>query len=153
MNFGEEFSLELKLANKSYHQYLSKFFGQSDIRQHYQIIIQLSRFGGRMTQKMLCRNLNIERSNMVPIIDTLQNNGYVTREMNNKDRRGKLVLLTEKGNKILESLETTFQHFEANIIQGLTWQEMYNCIRVLKVINMNLGDILSEDKLDLTTAM
>lgn len=90
---------------------------------------------------------------MVPIIDTLQNNGYVTREMNNKDRRGKLVLLTEKGNKILESLETTFQHFEANIIQGLTWQEMYNCIRVLKVINMNLGDILSEDKLDLTTAM
>ncbi len=149
MNFGEEFSLQLKLANKAYHQYLNTFFEQSDIRQHYQIIIQLSRFGGKMTQKMLCENLNIERSNMAPIIDTLQDSGYVTRAVNYKDRRGRLVLLTEKGNKILEGLENTFQHFEDNVTQGVTWQEMYNCLRVLKVINTNLGDILSVKKVDI----
>jgi DNA-binding MarR family transcriptional regulator len=151
MNFGEEFSLQLKLANKAYHQYLNTFFEQSDIRQHYQIIIQLSRFGGKMTQKMLCENLNIERSNMAPIIDTLQNSGYVTRAVNYKDRRGRLVLLTEKGNHILEGLENTFQHFEDNVTQGVTWQEMYNCLRVLKLINTNLGDILSEKKICLPT--
>jgi MarR family transcriptional regulator, transcriptional regulator for hemolysin len=138
MNFGEEFSLQVMLANKSYHQYLYKFLEQVDVQHHYQIILLLTRFNGKATQKMLCEHLNIEKSNMAAIIDSLEVKGYVTREVNYKDRRGKLVVLTAKATEVIEGLEATFEHFEANITHEITWQEMYNCLRVLKVINNNL---------------
>lgn len=138
MNFGEEFSLQVMLANKSYHQYLYKFLEQIDVQHHYQIILLLTRFNGKATQKMLCENLSIEKSNMAAIIDALEAKGYVTREVNYKDRRGKLVVLTPKAAEVIDGLETTFEHFETNITHEITWQEMYNCLRVLKTINNNL---------------
>lgn len=144
MNFGEEFSLQVMLANKSYHQYLYKFLEQIDVQHHYQIILLLTRFNGKATQKMLCDNLCIEKSNMAVIIDALEAKGYVTREVNFKDRRGKLVSLTPKATEVIESLEATFQHFESNVTHEITWQEMYNCLRVLKTINHNLLNLNSQ---------
>lgn len=161
MNFGEEFSLQVMLANKSYHQYLYKFLEQVDVQHHYQIILLLTRFNGRATQKMLCEHLNVEKSNMAAMIDSLEAKGYVTREVNYKDRRGKLVVLTAKATEVIAGLEATFEHFEANIAQDITWQEMYNCLRVLKLINNNLHvanrqpellNRLTEDALILTAS-
>jgi MarR family transcriptional regulator for hemolysin len=146
MNFGEEFSLQVRLANKSYHQYLYKFLGQKDVPFHYQIILLLSRLGGKLSQKVLCEHLSIERSNMATIIDMLVEKGYVTRAVNYRDRRGRLIVLTPKASEVIESLEASFQHFEANITNEISWQEMYSCLRVLKIINNNLHQLSQQDE-------
>jgi DNA-binding MarR family transcriptional regulator len=138
MNFGEEFSLEIKLANKSYQQYLYKSLTRMDVPNHYQIILLLSRFGGKLSQKLLCVHLNIERPNMAAIIDSLVEKGYVTRAVNYKDRRGRLIVLTPKADGIVEMLANTFEHFEAHVTHEIKWQDMYNCLRVLRTINHNL---------------
>lgn len=128
-------------ANKSYHSYLYKFLEQADVQHHYQIIIQLIRSNGKATQKKLCDDLNIEKSNMAAIVDSLERKGYVKREINYMDRRGRLVSLTPKASEIINSLETSFEHFEQHITNEITWQEMFSCLSVLKRINENLAVI------------
>ncbi|MCJ8211807.1 winged helix DNA-binding protein [Mucilaginibacter sp. RS28] len=141
MEFGEEFGLQATQAYKSFHSYLYKLLEESDLQNHYQIILILTRYNGKATQKLLCEQLNIEKSNMAVMIDALEAKGYARREVNHKDRRGKLVVLTPKAEQVLSRLETVFQHFEKNVLKDISWQEMYNCLRIMKKINSNLADM------------
>src|SRR3954465_6661152 len=101
MNYGENISLQIMLANKTYHQQLYKILEDVDIHHHFHIILLLIRQGGKSTQKVLCSQLQIEKSNMVAIIDVLERKGYITREMNYRDRRGKMVVCTQKAKDIV----------------------------------------------------
>jgi MarR family transcriptional regulator for hemolysin len=132
----------LMLANKSYHQYLFTVLKEIDVYQHYQIILLLSRHGGRSTQKFICDTLLIEKSNMVAIIAALEEKGYVTKTVNHKDRRGKLVSLTPKAQDTVGVMNKLFNVFEEQMAEELTWQEMYNCIRVLNKVNGKLNDMM-----------
>ncbi|TFF34839.1 MarR family winged helix-turn-helix transcriptional regulator [Mucilaginibacter psychrotolerans] len=142
MNFGEDLSLQLMLANKSYHQYLFTVLKEIDVYQHYQIILLLSRQGGRSTQKFIGDTLLIEKSNMVAIIAALEEKGYVYKTVNHKDRRSKLVSLTAKAQDTVGIMNNLFNVFEEQMAEDLTWQEMYNCIRVLNKVNGKLNDML-----------
>ncbi len=94
MNFGEDLSLQVMLAHKSYQSYLNNLLKKAEVYQHYHILLLLSRMGGKSTQKVLGTELLIEKSNMVAIIDLLIDKGYVVRDINYKDRRSKLISLT-----------------------------------------------------------
>ncbi len=82
MNFGEDLSLQVMLAHKSYQAYLSHIFKKTEVYQHYHILLLLNRMGGKSTQKVLGMELLIEKSNMVAIIDLLIDKGYVVRDIN-----------------------------------------------------------------------
>lgn len=142
MNFGEDLSLQLVLANKSYHQYLFKVLKDIDVYQHYQVILVVSRQGGRTAQKNICDALRIEKSNMVAIVNILEEKGYVIKTINHKDRRGKLITLTLKAQELVAVMSKTFSVFEDQIAEDLTWQEMHNCIRVLNKVNGKLDEIM-----------
>ena len=72
---------------------------------------------------------------MVAIMDVLLQKGYVTREVNFKDRRSKSIALTPKANQIVGTLLTSLTNLEADITDDLTWQELYNCLHVLTKVN------------------
>ncbi|AMR31318.1 hypothetical protein A0256_07705 [Mucilaginibacter sp. PAMC 26640] len=141
MNFGEDLSLQLMLANKSYHQYLFNVLKEIDVYQHYQIILLISRCGGRTTQKNIGDTLQIEKSNMVAIITLLDEKGYVTKEVNFKDRRSKLISLTAKARELITTIGQSFAAFENELADDLTWQEMHNCLRVLNKVTDKLKHI------------
>jgi MarR family transcriptional regulator for hemolysin len=145
MNFGEDLSLQIMQANKLYQQYLFRALKEIDIYQHYQIILLISRAGGRTTQKAICDALQIEKSNLVAIITLLESKNYITKEVNFKDRRGKLISLTSKSNYLISIMNSLFAVFEEQIADDLTWQEMYNCLRVLSKINEKLKNIAIQD--------
>lgn len=138
MSYGENISLQIMLANKTYHQQLYKILEDVDIHHHFHIILLLIRQGGKTTQKVLCEHLQIEKSNMVAIIDLLERKGYVTREINYRDRRGKMVVCTQKALDIVSTFENAFHELEDNVVHDITWQEMHNFLYVLKRINYNL---------------
>lgn len=143
MNFGEDLSLQIMLAHKSYHHYLLKVLKEIDVYQHYQIILLLSR-SGRTTQKALCEKLQIEKSNMAAIMDILENKNYITREVNYKDRRGRLISLTPKSAQLIEILESLFTSFEEQITSEITWLEMNNCLRVLQKVNDKFRNLIKQ---------
>lgn len=135
MNFGEDLSLQVMLAHKSYQSYLNNLLKKTEVYQHYHILLLLNRMGGKSTQKVLGTELLIEKSNMVAIIDLLIEKGYVIRDINYKDRRSKLISLTQKGNDMVNKLDHSLSALEETIIEDITWQELYNCLRVLTKVN------------------
>lgn len=141
MNYGEVLSLQVMLANKAYHQHLFKILQDVDIHHHYQVLLLINRLGGKTTQKVLCDNLHIEKSNMVAIIDLFERKGYVTREMNYRDRRGKMIVFTHKAREIVAIFKHAFNVLQDNIAHDISWQEMHNFLHVLKKINQNLVNL------------
>ncbi|MDO3643281.1 MarR family winged helix-turn-helix transcriptional regulator [Mucilaginibacter sp. L3T2-6] len=139
MKYGENISLQIMLANKTYHQQLFKILEDVDIHHHFHVILLLTRQGGRTTQKVLCDQLQIEKSNMVAIVDLLEKKGYITREINYRDRRGKMVVCTQKAWDIVSTFEDAFHELEDNVVHDISWQEMHNFLYVLRRINHNLA--------------
>lgn len=135
MNFGEDLSLQVMLAHKSYQSYLNNLLKKNEVYQHYHILLLLNRMGGKSTQKVLGTELLIEKSNMVAIIDLLIDKGYVIRDINYKDRRSKLISLTPKGVDMVSKLNQSLATIEETIVEDITWQELYNCLRVLTKVN------------------
>ena len=60
--------------------------------------------GEPMSQRQLSELLTIDASDMVRLIDNLENNNWVTRERDPKDRRRQIVAATKKGTKVLAKL-------------------------------------------------
>ena len=60
--------------------------------------------GEPMSQRQLSELLSIDASDMVRLIDNLENNNWVTRERDPKDRRRQIVAATKKGSKALAKL-------------------------------------------------
>lgn len=60
--------------------------------------------GGPMSQHDLCGKIFRSSGNMVLVIDNLEKRGFVKREDYEKDRRVKLVVLTESGRKTVSAL-------------------------------------------------
>jgi DNA-binding MarR family transcriptional regulator len=145
MNFGEDLSLQVMLAHKSYQSYLNNLLKKTEVNQHYHILLLLNRMGGKSTQKILGTELLIEKSNMVAIIDLLIDKGYVVRDINYKDRRSKLISLTAKGSEMVDKLNQSLTNLEETIIEDVTWQELYNCLRVLTKVNDKFKALISSD--------
>ena len=135
MNFGEDLSLQVMQVHRAYQQHLNSVLKKMDVQQHYQILLLLNRLGGKATQKTLCTELLIEKPNMVAIIDLMLQKGYVTREVDHKDKRSKSIALTPKAGEIVDKISQSLTELEADITDDLTWQELYNCLYVLKKVN------------------
>ena len=148
MNFGEDLSLQVMLAHKSYQSYLNNLLKKTEVYQHYHILLLLNRMGGKSTQKVLGTELLIEKSNMVAIIDLLIDKGYVIRDINYKDRRSKLISLTAKGSDMVAKLNQSLTGVEEAIVEDITWQELYNCLRVLTKVNDKFKTLISSDSAD-----
>lgn len=146
MNFGEDLSLQVMQVHRAYQQHLSSLLKKIDVQQHYHILLLLNRLGGKATQKTLCSELLIEKTNMVAIIDVMLKKGYVTREVDHMDKRSKLIALTSKAGEIVDKISQLLTGLEADIADDLTWQELYNCLYVLKKVNdkfKNIPDLSS----------
>ncbi|MDB4927288.1 winged helix DNA-binding protein [Mucilaginibacter sp.] len=141
MSFGEDLSLQVMLAHKSYHQFLLKCFKDIDVYQHLQVLMLLNRKGGCCSQKELRIYLQIEKSYMVNIIETLVQKGYVFKDVNFKDRRSKLITLTAKAHSLAQNLTIQMESFTEMMSKHLTWQERHNCIRTLKLFNENFNEV------------
>lgn len=135
MNFGEDLSLQVMQVHRAYQQHLNSLLKKLDVQQHYHILLLLNRLGGKATQKTLCTELLIEKTNMVAIIDLMLQKDYVTREIDHVDKRSKLITLTPKAIEIVDQIALSLTQIEADITEDLTWQELYNCLYVLKKVN------------------
>ncbi|MFX0071218.1 MAG: MarR family winged helix-turn-helix transcriptional regulator [Candidatus Hermodarchaeota archaeon] len=84
----------------------------------YCVIKQLGTHGG-LAFKDIAEKCNLSRSTMTGVIDTMEiKKNLVSREANPEDRRSLLVVLTEKGKKLFDSLplhKTIFKNIGAGL--------------------------------------
>lgn len=69
----------------------------------------------RLTQSELSELLSIDRSDMVRLMDALQEAGLAERTRDETDRRRQLISLTDQGNKVRQSLRRSIRRAERQV--------------------------------------
>jgi DNA-binding MarR family transcriptional regulator len=83
----------------------------------------LLKFDGAMTQVELGSYTAIDKATMVRLLDSLEEIGYVKRSQHQKDRRAKMIELTEPGRKAIASMEKLRAQAEKEFLEPLTAEE------------------------------
>ncbi|HSZ40765.1 MAG TPA: MarR family transcriptional regulator [Trebonia sp.] len=101
------------------------------LRPRHLIAIKLLRDHGPMTQHALGAALRLDPSNVVGLLNELEERGLIERRRDPADRRRHIVSLSPAGADSLEVNDAEFRHIEDDLLKALTSAErcqLYNLL-------------------------
>jgi MarR family transcriptional regulator, lower aerobic nicotinate degradation pathway regulator len=109
--------LMIKLGRITMHRF-SEALEPFGIRpRHVAALIEL-RDRGELTQQSLCGQLHLDPTNLVAILNELEQRGYATRRRDPEDRRRHLVEISKKGLAVIEKVSEVMDGVEADLLEG-----------------------------------
>lgn len=100
---------------------------------HYGVLASLADVGPS-AQAALADRIGIDRSDMVTLLDTLEELQYVERRADPSDRRRNIVELTEAGSAALAELDQRFTAAEEELLAPLSAADRATLIRLLATV-------------------
>jgi DNA-binding MarR family transcriptional regulator len=100
-------------------QEFNYFFEALDIKPAQFSALEIIHCNPGLRQSSLAKALNIQRTNMVGMLDKLQQRGLIERKPSTKDLRAHALHLTSKGEKLLDHLHQQFDHHEGLLCERL----------------------------------
>src|SRR4051795_7581096 len=85
---------------------------------HVAALIEL-RDHGELTQQSLCGQLHLDPTNLVAILNELEQRGYATRRRDPEDRRRHLVEVSKKGLAVIDKVSKVMDGVEDDLLDGL----------------------------------
>ncbi|GGF33327.1 MarR family transcriptional regulator [Halobacillus andaensis] len=95
---------------------------------------------GEQSQSDLQNRLYIKASSMNGIIESLLKNECITKDSSRKDKRTKVIQLTEKGEELDQTIWTIIQEIEAEITKDFSEEEQRVIVSWLNKIQRNLTE-------------
>src|SRR3954465_13798186 len=109
--------LLIKLGRITMHRF-SEALEPFGIRpRHVAALIEL-RDRGELTQQSLCSQLHLDPTNLVAILNELEERGYATRRRDPQDRRRHIVEVSKKGIAVLDKVSKVMDGVEDELLQG-----------------------------------
>src|SRR5438067_1636954 len=110
--------LMIKLGRITMHRF-SEALEPFGIRpRHVAALIEL-RDRGELTQQSLCGQLHLDPTNLVAILNELEQRGYATRRRDPEDRRRHLVEVSKKGIAVIDKVSEVMDGVEDELLDGL----------------------------------
>src|SRR3954454_18451280 len=110
--------LMIKLGRITQHRF-SEALEPFGIRpRHLAALIEL-RDRGELTQQSLCGQLHLDPTNLVAILNELEQKGFATRRRDPGDRRRHLVEVSKKGIAVIDKGSEVMDGGEAELLDGL----------------------------------
>jgi DNA-binding MarR family transcriptional regulator len=97
------------------------------------VLMVLSR-GEPLSQQEAAKQLRIDRSTMVALLDSLEHKGLVFRRPQDADRRRNLLAPTEAGLQVLEAATEASDDAERTLLARLTPEEGAQLRRLLQIV-------------------
>lgn len=91
------------------------------------------------TQRELADKIGVESPTLVPIIDKMEQDGYVKRKLDSKDRRIKRIYSTSKADSMWDSMMECAAQIRKTAIQDLSEPEIKSALDVVKKMTENLA--------------
>ncbi|MBB1316097.1 transcriptional regulator SlyA [Shewanella sp. SR43-4] len=98
---------------------------------------KLLRLGDNVSQKVLADALEIELPSLMRTLGQLEEHGYVKRRCCDTDKRARIVSLTPQGTDILKQIEARIMQIRAELLNGISHQELNEFERVISLISAN----------------
>jgi len=129
---------------KAYFGMLAERLDYTGIDRFFYTLVVIHAGGGTLTQQKLSELIHSDKVTTVRIIDYLSKNGLVKREVNKKDRREHLLLLTPKGVKIIPEISGAYKNIEKEMFAGISAAKRAEFSDCLTIIMGNLSKLPSE---------
>ncbi len=114
--------LMIKLGRITMHRFTQALEPYGVRPRHVAALIEL-RDRGQVTQQSLCGQLHLDPTNLVTILNELEERGYATRRRDPEDRRRHLVEVSKKGIAVVEKVSEVMDGVEEELLQGLDPEE------------------------------
>jgi DNA-binding MarR family transcriptional regulator len=109
--------LMIKLGRITMHRFTEALEPFGIRPRHVAALIEL-RDRGELTQQSLCGQLHLDPTNLVGILNELEEAGYATRRRDPEDRRRHLVEVSKKGIAVIEKVSKVMDGVEAELLDG-----------------------------------
>ena len=110
--------LMIKLGRITMHRFTEALEPFGIRPRHVAALIEL-RDRGDVTQQSLCGRLHLDPTNLVAILNELEQRGYATRRRDPEDRRRHLVEVSKKGIAVIEKVSEVMDGVEDELLDGL----------------------------------
>src|SRR6267143_2803230 len=110
--------LMIKLGRITMHRFTEALEPFGIRPRHVAALIEL-RDRGELTQQSLCGQLHLDPTNLVAILNELEQRGYATRRRDPEDRRRHLVEVSEAGIAVVEKVSEVMDGVEDDLLDGL----------------------------------
>jgi DNA-binding MarR family transcriptional regulator len=110
--------LMIKLGRITTHRYTEALEPFGIRPRHVAALIEL-RDRGELTQQSLCGQLHLDPTNLVAILNELEERGLATRRRDPEDRRRHLVEVSDEGIAVIEKVSKVMDGVEAELLDGL----------------------------------
>lgn len=87
---------------------------------------------GTVNQRMLSEEMCIKESSVSSIIKTMIKNGLICKEQSKNDGRNNILKITDKGNEIVDKINSSLKSFEDKLYGQLTNEERKIFINLLE---------------------
>lgn len=94
--------------------------------------------GGIATQKEIEDFLEVSHPTVVGIVSRMEQNNHVTTWIDPKNKRNKMVQLTDNAKVIGKDMDVIVNRQEESMLKGLTTEQIKNLEDMLKIIYKNL---------------
>ena len=101
------------------------------------ILVVLEESSG-LSQRELAEYLGVKPPSITVALQKMEKQGYILREVDQKDQRVIRLRNTEAGSACVEQIQGVFQEMEAIIYEGMTREEVLLLKRLLKQMRENL---------------
>src|SRR3954464_4438863 len=109
--------LMIKLGRITMHRFTEALEPFGIRPRHVAALIEL-RDHGELTQQSLCGQLHLDPTNLVAILNELEQRGYATRRRDPEDRRRHLVEVSRKGIAVIEKVSEVMDGVEDDLLEG-----------------------------------
>src|SRR3954447_4291632 len=109
--------LMIKLGRITTHRFTEALEPFGIRPRHVAALIEL-RDRGELTQQSLCGQLHLDPTNLVAILNELEERGYATRRRDPEDRRRHLVAVSKKGIAVIEKVSEVMDGVEDDLLEG-----------------------------------
>jgi MarR family transcriptional regulator for hemolysin len=101
-----------------------------------------------LTQRELADKIGIESPTLVPIIDKMEEDGYIQRKSDTEDRRIKRIYTTSKTNSLWDSMMECAMHLRKIYMKDVSEQEIKSSLQVIKKLTDNLLTYLGDPEVE-----
>jgi DNA-binding MarR family transcriptional regulator len=131
--------LLIKLGRITMHRFTEALEPFGIRPRHVAALIEL-RDAGELSQQALCSQLHIDPTNLVEILNELEQRGYAMRRRDPEDRRRHLVEISDKGVAVLDEVAKVMDGVEDDLLAGLDPADRAGLEGVLTSIWESSGD-------------
>ena len=136
-----ELYFHLTQALKSVDRYLAHVLKQYDLTLPQYLVLQALYFKDGQTATELVENIHSDNATLTAIIDRLERKFFVRRRSSPRDRRKKIIVLTDKARAIEHSLSLKVEQFFDQLNQQLEPKEFRELTKGLQKITSYFSDV------------